>query len=623
MARYVFDIETDDLNATKIHCLVYQGEDGKQHALTNYEDMRKFLLEADTLIGHNIQLFDIPTLERLLEIGIKARLIDTLALSWYLFPDRLRHGLEWWGEEFGVPKPKINDWKGLSTEEYVHRCTEDVKINHRLLNKIEHKMGLLYKDNPEDSDRLYRYLEFKMDCIREQERMRWMVDLPMAKEELANMEAERDEKIKALANAMPKVPVTTKRGRPKKPFKQSGEVSAIGAAWFELLCERGLPDDYNGVLEVVTDYKEPNPSSHVQVKDWLYSLGWQPTSFKYKRDKGTGDVKKIEQIQSSSGGGVCQSVLKLKDKSSGIESLEGLSVLNHRIPLLRGFIENADQDGCVKATIQGLTNTLRFKHRVVVNLPGIDKPYGEVIRGALIAKPGMELCGADQSSLEDRCKQHYMWPYDPEYVKTQMEEGFDPHLDLALHAGAITRQQFEDYKADALDGPALSKLKAIRKQYKAVNYASIYGAGAATVSRAAGVSHAEAEKLVTAYWKRNWAVKEVAEACRVKTCLGEKWLYNPVSRLWYSLRHEKDRFSTLCQGTGVYCFDTWVRNVRKKARCAIGQMHDECIWEIPLGDRDYFGGVLSAAQHEANKQLNLNRELGIEIQFGQRYSEIH
>lgn len=623
MARYVFDIETDDLDAKKIHCLVYQREDGTTRALTDYGQMRKFLLQADTLVGHNIQLFDIPVLEKLLGISIKARLIDTLALSWYLFPDRLRHGLESWGEDFGVPKPKIDDWENLAIEEYVHRCAEDVKINSKLLSKITHKMDLLYKENPQDKDRMYRYLEFKMDCIREQERNGWKVDIEMAKTELAKMEAERDEKVSALAEAMPKVPVHTKKGRPKKPYKQSGEPSTIGKAWFDLLKERNLPEDYNGTIEVINRYEEPNPASHVQVKDWLYTLGWKPTSFKYKRNKETGDVRKIEQIQSTDGDGVCRSVLALSYKSGGIASLDGLSILNHRIPLLRGFIENADENGCVKASIQGLTNTLRFKHRVVVNLPGIDKPYGEIIRGVLIAKPGMELCGADQSSLEDRCKQHYMWSYDPEYVKTQMEDGFDPHLDLALHAKAISKEQFDAYKAGTLNAKDLSELKATRKKFKAVNYASIYGAGAPTVARAAGVTTVEGEKLVTAYWKRNWSVKEVAASCKVKTCMGEKWLYNPVSRFWYSLRYEKDRFSTLCQGTGVFCFDTWLRNVKKRVRCAVGQMHDEGIWEIPEGDREFFSGVLNEAQKEANQQLGLNRELGIEIQFGQRYSEIH
>ena len=66
------------------------------------------------------------------------------------------------------------------------------------------------------------------------------------------------------------------------------------------------------------------------------------------------------------------------------------------------------------------------------------------------------------------------------------------------------------------------------------------------------------------YWQRNWSVKRVAEELTVKTVDGEMWLFNPVSELWYSLRYEKDRFSTLNQGTGVYCFDRWIWYILSK-----------------------------------------------------------
>src|SRR5690554_2252894 len=102
----------------------------------SYEQIKKQLEEADYLVGHNIIRFDIPALERILGIKIQAKLVDTLALSWFLYPNRPRHGLEWWGEEFGIPKPIITDgeWlgplEGESPEEFrskmFHRCEEDV-----------------------------------------------------------------------------------------------------------------------------------------------------------------------------------------------------------------------------------------------------------------------------------------------------------------------------------------------------------------------------------------------------------------------------------------------------------------------------------------------------------------
>ena len=104
---------------------------------------------------------------------------------------------------------------------------------------------------------------------------------------------------------------------------------------------------------------------------------------------------------------------------------------------------------------------------------------------------------------------------------------------------------------------------------------------------------------------------------------GQKWLFNPVSRLWYSLRYDKDRFSTLNQGTGVYCFDIWVKFVRSKRPQLSGQMHDEIIIEVKKGNRGKAEALLKWAVKETNKLLNLNRELDVDVQFGQSYADIH
>ena len=100
---WVFDVEGDSLTPTKLHCAcLVNPQSDKIFSTSNYDQMRKAFTEADILIGHNIQRFDTPVLERLLGIKIKAKLIDTLALSWYLFPERNRHGIESWGNDFGI-----------------------------------------------------------------------------------------------------------------------------------------------------------------------------------------------------------------------------------------------------------------------------------------------------------------------------------------------------------------------------------------------------------------------------------------------------------------------------------------------------------------------------------------
>jgi hypothetical protein len=612
----VFDAEFDGLSPTKSHCLSYR-EGGKVHTLFGYDEIGDWLSKADTLIGHNIIRFDIPHLERLLGIKIKARLVDTLALSWYLYHQQVRHGLEQWGEEYGIPKPAIDDWDSLTPEEYAHRCEEDVKINSMLWDDQWIFLNKLY-ETEEEVWKLIDYLSFKMGCAAEQERSKWRLDVPRCQALLDKLTAEKEEKIGALAGAMPKVAKTAVRKPPAKPYKRSGELSASGLGWLQLMEDQGLPSDHSEAVKVVVEWLAPNPGSVTQVKAWLFGLGWEPETFKFDRNKDTGEVRKIEQVTvKDSGGEIDPGIHRLFRKEPSLELLQGLSILTHRIGILSGFISKVDDDGYVKAEIQGLTNTFRFKHAVVVNLPGVDKAYGEDIRGCLIADDGWELCGADMASLEDRTKQHYMWPYDPDYVKEMQKPDFDPHLDLAVLAGAITEAQATQHKQGEAD------FSHIRKPYKATNYAAVYGSGAATLARTAGVSVPKATQLLEVYWRRNESVRRIAEDCYVKVCMKTKWLYNPVSGFWMSLRHDKDRFSTLNQSTGVYAFDTWIKHVRSRRSQLTAQMHDEIILHIKQGHKEKCRALLLWAIDKTNDELKLNRGLGIDIKFGSTYSEIH
>jgi DNA polymerase I-like protein with 3'-5' exonuclease and polymerase domains len=167
------------------------------------------------------------------------------------------------------------------------------------------------------------------------------------------------------------------------------------------------------------------------------------------------------------------------------------------------------------------------------------------------------------------------------------------------------------------------RISSVRGTYKSVNYAAVYGSGATTLARTAGTSVPEATKLLDSYWKRNWSVKRVAEETITKTCNGDKWLYNPVSKFWYSLRHEKDKFSTLNQGTGVYCFDTWVKHILSKRPQLTGQFHDEIILCIKKGAREKCEALLRWAIDKTNEELKLNRELDISVDFGNNYAQIH
>jgi hypothetical protein len=618
MNAYVFDLEGDGLNPSKIHCLCYsKSRGGPVNVLTDYQDMREFIRSSDILIGHNIQRFDIPVLERILGVEVKSKLRDTLALSWYLFPTEVRHGLAQWGERLGVSKPVVEDWENLPLEVYIDRCSEDVKINVSLWNLMRRRLSSLYGSTSE-IEKLLDYVEFKMDCAKEQERSGWHLDVDKAirlRDELTKI---IDERTSELSQTMPKVPVYAVRKKPKAMFKINGQYSAKGEAWVELLKEQDLPKD-TVEAKVLVRYDEPNPASHDQIKSWLFSMGWRPKSFKLVRDKDTREVREIPQVRVDVGGEkvLCPSITKLMEKEPSLRALDGLTVAAHRLSIVQAWLDTV-KDGKIQAEIQGFTNTLRFKHKTVVNVPGVFRPFGEDIRSCLIAPKGYILCGSDMSSLEDRTKQHYMYPYDPEYVDEMNKPDFDPHLDLALFNNALSKEQVRAYK----DGSDMST-KPIRTDYKSANYACTYGAQPARLQRELGISFEKAKKLFDGYWARNWSIENIAKDAVVKNVDGLLWLWNPVAQLWYYLKHDKDKFSTLNQGTATYCFDTWLKFVREKRPQLTAQFHDEIVLLIKEGYEAQCSGLLKDCIDKTNRLLKLNRSLDIGIDYGRNYAEIH
>lgn len=605
----VFDIETDGLDATKIHVFSWV-EEGVVQSTNSYERMREVLEGASAVIGHNIVGFDLPVLERLTGAVPKGKVIDTLPISWYINHKHVRHGLDDYGRRYGIPKPKVDDWENLSYEEYKHRCEEDVKINYKLWEELERKLSRLYHG---DYDKVVAYLAFKMECAKDQEKYGWRLDVVKAQELFGRLTKEKEEKEQALSDAMPRRVLTAKKSPPKNMYKQDGTLSVHGERWKQTLSDNYMPSTTMTEITVKIGEEPGNPSSHQQVKDWLWELGWKPRTFKFVQGEEYGKERKIPQIKD--GDELCSSVLELTKVEPAIELLDGLSVINHRLGIVKGFLES-HKDGWLVAGVAGLTNTFRFRHRKpLVNLPGVDKPYGEDIRGCLLASEGNTLIGCDMVSLEDTTKRHYMQPLDPDYVAEMSQSGFDPHLDLAKYAGEVTQEQIDQHNAGEIN------LKAVRKNYKAANYACVYGVGEKTLSRQTGLTKGKSKKLINAYWERNWAVKKVAESRKVREINGESWIYNDVSGFWHSLRADKDRWSTTNQSTGVYCFDTFVALIKRNGVRVVGQFHDEVIIDSDNPERDI--ETLNRCCELLNEKLKLNVPLGIDYSTGANYSEVH
>lgn len=648
--RVVFDIECDDLlnDLTKMHVFVAKDLDsGDWFETTDVEEAAKFIGADDVIaIGHYITGYDLPALSKLVGYEVKpAKVIDTLPLSQYLFPTHVKFGLEQFGEIFGIAKPEVKDWKDLTIEEYTFRCQEDVKINEALYLDCIGKLKVLYEGDNEMIDSIICYLTFKFECIREQLENPFTLDTKLLFTELKELTTKRDNVKKQLASEMPKVVKKGIKSRPKILRKKDGSLSAHGIRWVELLRSEGFSDEEIPdveEVEVVTSIEDPNPDSTEQVKDWLFSLGWEPCTFKYVLDKpksektGKREFKTVPQIsQLDDKTELTPSITRLSSKNPKVELLAGYSTLKHRVAILEGFIRDSHY-GKIGADASGVTNTLRMKHRVIVNLPKPRAPYAEHIRECLKSPEGYYMVGSDLTGVEDYSKQHYIYPYDPEYVDSMRTPGFDPHNRIAVLAELITKDDEEFYKNyDAASkeekeemGPEaaerFNKLKLVRNDAKIVNFSATYSVGYKTLARNGGFSEEFAKKLLKTYWDLNWAIEKFAEDRQVKTIDGQMWVKQPVSGFWYSLRNRKDIFSTVNQSSAVFIFDLWTKYCREAGLKTSLQIHDELAFLIKEGvPQEEVTKLVMGAMDRVNETLKLNVEFSCSLDFGINYKEVH
>jgi DNA polymerase III alpha subunit (gram-positive type) len=144
----VLDCETDNLldKVTKIHVVAWTDDGVDYNHTGDYDKIKEVLTEPDVIcVGHHIVGYDMQVFNKLLGLGLQYKqFIDTLALSWFLFPERNKHGLDNWGRDLGVEKPKVDDWEDVTYEQMCHRCTEDVKINWLLWEKFRKRLEEIY-----------------------------------------------------------------------------------------------------------------------------------------------------------------------------------------------------------------------------------------------------------------------------------------------------------------------------------------------------------------------------------------------------------------------------------------------------------------------------------------------
>ena len=572
----VFDIETDDVNATKVWCIVAQNPDtGEIFKFTpnQLEQGYEFLNTADRLIGHNIIGFDIPMVHKFGGVDLsKKNIIDTLVLSRLFNPTREGgHSLESWGYKLGYPKIEFDDYQNYSNEMLTY-CVRDVQLNTLVFRELRKESNGFSKGCIELEQSVAK-------IIKEQELNGFKFDMSSAQMLLAELR-EKMQQIEDEVHATFKPKwVDDKLVTPY--IKKDGNLS-----------KRGLTDDeYQRCLDT-QDFspfmrqtlQEFNLGSRKQIGEYLIDFGWKPVKFTPTGqpivDEGT--LKKIEHIREA-------------------KLIADFLLYQKRIAQVTSWIDELKDDRVHGSVIPNGTITGRMTHRNpnMAQVPNAGSPYGKECRSCWTVPQGYKLVGIDASSLELRMLAHYM--DDPDYIEEVING--DIHTTNQNLAGLKTRDQAKTFI-----------------------YALVYGAGDAKIGSVAGGGIKKGKELKQTFFKNLPSLKDLKE--KVQKASNRGFLKGLDGRKIY-VRSQHAALNTLLQGGGAI--------VMKKAMCILQELinlntldakfvaniHDEWQIQVKESQADFVGRLGVQAIEKASEYFNMRCPLTGEYKIGDNWYETH
>lgn len=635
----VSDIEADGYlrDATRIWCSVsYDITTGEYYYCSPEEghltvqEYLELLDKAEKIIFHGALTYDLPLLKRLYgyERNPMASLEDTLVLSQLLNPDRQcpkgtskPHSIEAWGIRFKMPKGGHTDFTKYSPE-MLEYCKRDVDIGARVW---QHFQKELTSHNWQPS----RQVEYWMARIQtEQELHGVLFDQEAAYELVEELEAE----IKKIDDeVLPQIPPKPKQYGSvpvNKPFLKGGGYSKPVVSWYE----DNIPDIGGPFTRI--EWHTINLNSDEQVKDYLLSQGWRPTQWNYKKDPIT-----KRDMRDDRGNKLKSSPKLTEDSYASVEGkipelVTRRNTLVHRRRQvfnitrqgeLKGWLNLLREDGRIEA--QGTpqaTNTGRYRHRVVVNVPKADPKvlYGEQMRALFIVPDDMVMVGCDASALEARMEAHECYDFE----------------------GGV------EYAHELIDGDIHAKNAKVfgtdRNGAKSPKYALTYGSQAQTLAETIGCSVAVAQQHVDNFWRANTALAGcrdslIAEYRRNGTVVRKPTQWGGVRENvvggWISgldgrklhIRSPHALVNTKFQSGGSIIVKTATifayKEIKKQGVRAhqIIHMHDEIQYECHPEDVDKLRGILLQSFRKAGEYWKLKVPIEAEVKTGRNWAETH
>jgi DNA polymerase I-like protein with 3'-5' exonuclease and polymerase domains len=570
----IFDIETDDLNATKIWCIVAKEVDGKSYRFTpdEIEDGIKLLEQADTLIGHNIIGFDLPVLEKLYNFKYSGKVIDTLVMSRLYNPVRENgHSLKTWGYRLGVPKQEQPEFDNY-TPVMLNYCEQDVILNEAVYKYLLDE-GLGFSKQSLD-------LEHRTASImREQEQTGFCFDSKQAMTLLAELKQNMADVEDEVHNTFKPKWVEDKQVLPYT--KKNGELS-----------KRGLTDEeYESILAsgnrgpfMRKKLVEFNLGSRKQIGEYLIDFGWQPERFTPTGqpivDEGT--LKKITHIKEA-------------------KLIADYLLYQKRIAQVSSWIDELKEDRVHGRVIPNGTITGRMTHRNpnMAQVPNLGSPYGKECRACWTVPEGYKLVGVDASGLELRMLAHYM--NDIDYIEEVVNGD--------IHS---TNQELAGLKT--------------RDQAKTFIYALVYGAGDAKIGKIINGDINKGKALKERFFKNLPALKKLKD--RVQQASNRGFLKGIDGRKIH-VRSQHSALNTLLQGCGAIVMKQAMINLHELIKLNtvdakfVANIHDEWQLQVKESQADYIGRLGVESIEKVTEQFNMRCDLTGQYKIGGNWSETH
>ena len=400
--RAVVDIETDAIDATKIHCIVARSADTGETRHWIGDQCREFgewSKKIDTFIMHNGISFDAPLLNKFTGSDIKVNQIDdTLIKSQLYNPIRDGgHSLEAWGNFLGHKKGDYHDFSHFN-QEMLRYCYIDTAVTMETYNYLKEE-GKKFSEKSYDLEREVRSI------VDKQQKNGFAFNIMKG----MTLEAKLMDELHSLEEkAHDMFPPT--------------------------------------IVELKTKTKEIpfNIASRKQIADRLMKKGWKPTK---KTDKGNIIVN--------------EAVLDTINMPEA-KMFSRYFLLQKRTGLLKAWIQACSEKERVHGRVMTLkTITGRMAHHGpnMAQVPAVYSPYGKECRELWTVSntDTHQLVGTDASGLELRCLAHYM--NDAKFTNEVLTG--DVHTANMKAAGLSNRDQSKTFIYAFLYGAGPAKIGSV------------------------------------------------------------------------------------------------------------------------------------------------------------------